>query len=211
MSDAALIGMAAGFLNLAAFVPYILAVFGWGFRWNLQFLQRLPSRTKPNRATWFIWAFIGIVILPAYSQSGADETIWVPAALIAGPFVVALLSIKWGEGGWTRFDQVCLTGAFVSVLMWAVTGSPVVGLLFALVADAFGAAATVGHAYRHPKEESRLAWTLFLAGDTLNLFAVTDWSWTAYPVWIFPVYMVAQVLLIVLLVYFNRPAKEGLQ
>ena len=151
MPDADLFGKAAGLLSLAAFVPYVLAIFGRGFRWNG--ITKLPTPTKPNRATWFIWALLAAVILPAYSQSGAEETVWVAVALTAGPGIVALLSIKWGEGGWTRFDQACLAGAFVSILMWAVTGSPVVGLLFALTADAFGAVATIRHAYHRPKEE----------------------------------------------------------
>ncbi|OGG79174.1 hypothetical protein A3A39_03590 [Candidatus Kaiserbacteria bacterium RIFCSPLOWO2_01_FULL_54_13] len=188
----------AGLLNLAAFVPYVLGIFGWGIGRNGPVLHRITP-TKPNRATWFIWTFVGSVILPSYHYSGADETIWVPAALTAGPFAVALLSLKWGEGGWTRFDQVCLAGACISVGGWAITGSPVVGLLLALVADGFGAVATIRHAYRRPEEENRLAWILFLVGDLANLLAVTDWSLAALTVWSLPVYMVLQTIPIAVL------------
>ncbi len=204
MSYTAFFGVTAGLLNLAAFFPYILAIFGWRIGWN-PILQR-TAPTRPNRATWFIWAFVGAVILPAYSHSGAEETIWVPGALLAGPIVVALLSIKRGEGGWTPFDQVCLAGATVSALVWAVTGSSVAGLLLALVADGFGVAATVRHAYRKPQEESKLAWSLFFVGDLVNLFAVTDWSWSAFGVWILPSYMMAHVAPIVGILWFRRTA-----
>src|SRR3989344_2030384 len=99
MPDADLFGKVAGLLNLAAFIPYVLAIYGWSFRWNIRPLHRIVP-TQPNRASWFIWAFLAAVILPAYSQSGAEETVWVAVALTAGPGIVALLSIKWGEGGW---------------------------------------------------------------------------------------------------------------
>lgn len=207
MLDADFYGKAAGILNLAAFVPYVLAVFGWGFTRDIR-LVRLPESTKPNRATWFIWTLVGALILPAYHYSGAEETIWVPVALAAGPGLVAVLSIWRGEGGWTGFDLACLLGACVCVLGWVTTGSPVVGLLLALATDGFGAAATIRHAHRHPEEENRLAWTLFLAGDTLNLLAVSDWSWSAYPVWILPAYLALQTLPITLLVYREQPTKE---
>ncbi|MBI2610414.1 hypothetical protein HYW60_00545 [Candidatus Kaiserbacteria bacterium] len=203
MFNPAFWGQAAGLLNLAAFVPYVLAIFGWGIGLNSRVLRQIEP-TKPNRATWFIWAFVGAVMLPAYSQSGAEETIWVPAALTAGPLIVALLSLKWGEGGWTRFDQACLAGACVSVAMWYITGSPIVGLLFILATDGFGALATIRHAYRRPEEENRLAWTLFLVGDVANLLAVTDWSWSAFPIWCLPVALVVYTAPVTMLLYGKR-------
>src|SRR3989344_1300311 len=107
MPDAAVFGLAAGLFNLVAFVPYILSIFGWRLSWSKSIFEQ-TTRTKPNRASWFIWAFVGAVILPAYSHSGAHETVWVAAALVVGPCVVAILSIKYGEGGLSAFDQVCL-------------------------------------------------------------------------------------------------------
>ncbi len=213
MSYTAFFGVTAGLLNLAAFFPYILAIFGWRIGWN-PILQR-TTPTRPNRATWFIWAFVGAVILPAYSHTGAEETIWVPGANLVGPIVVALLSVRWGEGGWTKFDQACVLGAALSALVWAITGSAIAGLLLALVSDGFGTAATVRHAYRRPDEESRFAWALFFIGDLVNLFAITDWSWSAFPVWILPIYMVASVTPIVIVLWrrsmalHNPKQKEG--
>lgn len=187
--DAVFVGRVAGLLNLAAFVPYVLAIYGWGFRWNIRLLQKIAP-TKPNRATWFIWALVGAIIAPSYSFSGAEETIWVARALVVGPFIIALLSIKRGEGGWTVFDQGCLLGALLSGLTWWLTGSATLGLVMALVADEFGVVPTLRNACREPSRENKLAWTLFFVGDVINLFAVTDWSWGAFPIWIYPVYMI---------------------
>ena len=203
MPDAAYFGIAAGFLNLVAFVPYILSIFGRRFRWGTSIIER-TTRTAPNRESWLNWAFVGAVVLPAYSLSGAQETAWVAAALVVGPCVVAVLSLKYGEDGWSAFDQACLAGAFMSMLMWALTGSSVVGLLFALAADACGVAATMRHAYRQPRKENGTAWVLFLLGDAINLLAVPDWSWASAPVWIYALYMIGHTGPIVLIIWLRR-------
>ncbi len=49
-----------------------------------------------------------------YYGVGGRETMWVPLSFIAGPLLVWILSIWYGEGGWTKFDRWCLAGAFVS-------------------------------------------------------------------------------------------------
>src|SRR5688572_11025851 len=93
----AMAGKVAGVVSFVAFVPYILAI--------------LRGETKPNRATWWIWTVVGFMLGASYYSSGANNTIWVPVSYIVGPLVTALLSIKYGEGGWNRFDKGCLLGA----------------------------------------------------------------------------------------------------
>ena len=46
-----------------------------------------------------------------------------------GPLVTALLSLKYGEGGWDRFDRNCLAASLVSVVVWWVARSPLLALL----------------------------------------------------------------------------------
>lgn len=192
----AIAGILAGLLNIIAFIPYIFTTFGWSIRWNLQ-IYRTNQSTRPNRATWFIWAFIGVLISLSSLKSGATNTIWVPIVLTAGPLIVAIISIKYGEGGWTRFDKLCLAGAFAAVMIWLLSGSAPAALLMSIIADAFGLAPTILHAYRKPEEENKLAWTLFFLGDVANLFAVTSWSLPSFPIWIFTLYMVGHTALIV--------------
>ena len=195
-------GWIAGLLTAVAFVIYVLATFGWEIRWNTHF-RRIGESTRPNRATWFIWAFLGVLISLTSLKSGAINTMGVPLVLTAGPLVVAFISIKYGEGGWTRFDKICLAGAFVAVAVWFLSGSAPAALLVSIVADAFGVAPTVLHAYRKPEEESKLAWTLFFLADIVNLFAVTSWSLASFPIWIFTLYMVGHTALIVSILSFR--------
>ncbi|MBU0531580.1 hypothetical protein KJ910_03780 [Patescibacteria group bacterium] len=169
----AFVGKLAGIISLIAFVPYIVAI--------------LRRQTKPNRATWWIWTAVGLMLGSSYYFSGASHTIWVPVSYTVGPFITALLSIKYGEGGWTRFDRWCLIGAGVSLLLWVVFREPLVALTINLIIDLLGALPTIRKAYRKPEEEDRLAWLLFFLGNTCNMFAVEQWNYAiaAYPIYMF--------------------------
>jgi hypothetical protein len=173
MSIGEIAGVIAGVLALTAFVPYIIAI--------------LRGSTRPNRATWFIWTVVGLLLATSYYSSGAHDTLWVPVAYVAGPLVVAVLSIKFGEGGWTWLDRLCLFGAAASAPLWWLSGSPLIALVINLLIDALGALPTIRKSYYNPQGEDRTAWALGLAGATVNLFAIEAWSFeiAAYPVYMF--------------------------
>lgn len=169
----AIAGKVAGIVSLVAFVPYILAI--------------LRGETKPNRASWWIWTVVGFMLGASYFSSGANHTIWVPVSFIIGPLAIIILSIKYGEGGWTRFDRYCLIGAGVSVVLWWMFSSPLIALFINLFIDFMGALPTIRKAYNEPESEDRTAWMLFFAGNIVNLFAVESWTLTiaAYPIYMF--------------------------
>lgn len=190
----AVAGQVAGIVSLAAFVPYIIAI--------------LRGETKPNRATWWIWTVVGFMLGASYYSSGASHTIWVPVSYAVGPLATALLSIKYSEGGWTRFDQKCLLGAGASLVLWWMFSSPLLALVINIIIDLMGALPTIRKAYREPEKEDRVAWALFFAGNTINLFAVETWT---FAIAIYPIYMFLCCGLIAALVFFrrNRAAKAA--
>ncbi|HAK55712.1 MAG TPA: hypothetical protein DCP38_09555 [Acidobacteria bacterium] len=185
-------GRLAGLLSLAAFVPYIVAI--------------LRGQTRPNRATWWIWTTNGLVLGASYYSSGAENTIWVPVSYVVGPMLTALLSLRYGEGGWSAFDRTCLAGAGTGLALWWWFNSPEVALVMALAVDFAGALPTIRKAYRAPETEDRTAWALFIAGNTVNLLAVEAWR---FAIAVYAVYMFlasGTIALLVLKPRTRRPA-----
>jgi hypothetical protein len=168
-------GAIAGMTTLAGFVPYWLSI--------------VRGKTKPNRATWAIWSIVGLLLSSSYWAVGARDTLWVPLSYVIGPVVTSLLGLRWGEGGWTRFDRRCLMGTGVSVVLWIVLKSPLVALGLNLLIDFLGALPTIEKAARDPEGEDRLAWIIFAIGNGFNLLAIGQWSWAiaSYPVYLFSV------------------------
>ena len=167
-----LAGRTAGLLALAAFVPYILSI--------------LRGGTRPNRATWWIWTIVGLLLGSSYYASGAQHTMWVPISYIIGPLVAAVLSLRYGEGGWTAFDRRCIFVALLSLPLWWFFQSPLIALLMNLFIDFLGALPTIRKSYFEPEGEDRLAWALFFAGNVANLFAIEGLT---FVIVVYPAYM----------------------
>ena len=166
------VGLLAGLLSLAAFVPYIIAI--------------VKGATKPNRATWWIWTTNGLILLASYYASGAESTVWVAVGYFVGSLLTAVLALRYGEGGWSPFDRSCLLGAALGLLFWWMFNSSIVALVTTLFVDFAGALPTIRKAYRAPETEDRVAWGLFISGNTVNLLAVEAWS---FAIAVYPVYM----------------------
>ncbi len=170
-----ILGMGAGFFSILCVIPYIITI--------------VQGKTHPSRATWWIWFILSSVISLSYYSTGATTTIWLPICGGLGQLCVALLSLKYGEGGWTRLDRMCVLGVAISLLLWWWFNAPLVALVCNLIIDLLGAAPTILKSYREPQKESLSTWSLYLTGSILNLLAVEQWSiaLAVFPLYIFAV------------------------
>jgi hypothetical protein len=175
------LGFGAGIIALAAYILYIASIF--------------RRESKPSRATWWIWTLMGLVLAISYFYSGASNTIWVPIVEFVGPLSIALLSIKYGEGGLdSKTDLVCLFGALVSVVLWIAFQNPLVALVTNLCIDAFALFPTMKKSYLRPEDENFWAWFGTMSADTLNLFAAERFS---FAILVYPIYMLVSDIIIV--------------
>ena len=189
---AAFAGKAAGVISLIAVVPYIIAI--------------LRGETRPNKATWWVWTAVGLMAASSYYASGAGQTIWFALSYVVGPISVALLSVKYGEGEWSRFDRICLMSAGGSLALWMIFSSPLVALLLNLVIDFMGALPTIRKAYHDPSGEDRIAWALYFFGALVNMFAIETFE---FSIVIYPIYMFVVIGMITVLVFRKKaPAKS---
>ncbi|KKU67924.1 MAG: putative RNA methylase [Parcubacteria group bacterium GW2011_GWA2_47_16] len=173
MNTLEIIGIVSGLLALSSYFFYIPAI--------------LKGDTKPNRASWWIWGGVGVLIVASYYVSGARSTIWVPLSEAIGPAIIALLSIKYGEGGWTRLDRWCLVGAGIGTFLWWFTNSALVGLVVYLFIDLMAVIPTIKKSFHRPEHEDKKAWGLAFGGQLLNLLAVEK---AAFSILLYPIYMI---------------------
>ena len=112
---------------------------------------------------------------------------WVPITYVIGPLVTSLLAIKLGEGGWTKFDRICLVSAGASLVVWGVFKSPEITLIINIGIDLLGALPTIRKSFRDPYGEDLLAWGLFALANAFNVLAIDRWLWqvTIYPIYMF--------------------------
>lgn len=184
-------GLVAGALALAAFVTYV---------WSI-----LKGETRPNRATWLILPISGVVLIAGSLSEGSGWTalIW-PISFVAMQIVVFALSIRYGEGGFTRFDLTCLAGAGLGIALWVITDNVAAALVLNLLVDFAGIAPTIRKAALDPASESRASWTLDALAGIAELASISVWTLGAA---VFPAYAAGTVILIAALLY--RPLLTG--
>lgn len=180
-------GIVAGVISFGAYILYIYSI--------------LKGETRPSRATWWILTVVGTVTGVSYYFSGAVETIWVPVADVLGIFIIAVLSIKYGEGGLNIFDISCFVVAIFSLLLWYIFKTPIIALLLNLIMDFVGILPTIKKSYLEPTKESRLSWLLTFIGNVVNFGAVNIFT---FGVLLYPIYMSISSGVVTLLLY-KRP------
>ncbi len=174
-----IVGLISGLLLIGGYIPYIYEV--------------LKGTDVPNRASWFIWSLSTAVILLGVKETGTHEAIWVPVADAFGCFIIFILSIRFGVGGWARTDKISLGVAIASLVLGWFTGNPLIALLTNLVIYISGYVSTIKKSIAHPESESFLAWTLFFAGVVLNLVTVIIGTDKGFEVWLYPIVLVVTV------------------
>lgn len=182
-----IIGIAAGILAFAAFIPYIISIF--------------KGETKPQRATFAIWSVISLVTLFSYFATGARQTIWIALVYALLQLFIFALSFKYGMGGFGRLDIICLSGALIGAIAWLATDNPAIALYTSIASEFLGYIPLFEKAYLHPKTENTFSWVLGLLAACLNLFALTT---LRLDIALYPIYVVVSDGIVVSLLIISR-------
>lgn len=179
------LGLFAGFLSIIMYIPYVRDIF--------------RGTTKPERASWFIWAVLGGIAFFTQLAKGATDSLWLTLAQTIGVILISLLSIKYGVGGLTKRDVVALMGAGVGLFLWYLTSEAAVALIIVIIIDAIGGFLTVVKTYENPESETLSTWLLSGTSGIFAAFAVGSFNYIllAYPLYIIVInYAVVGALLL---------------
>jgi len=167
----AVLGISAGLIGIADTIPYVR--------------DTLRGSTRPHRGTWLIWGVLAVVVCLSQYADGASWSLImaaVQAVLTTGIFV---LSIRRGEGGVSRVEQMMIAIAGAGVVGWIVADEPLVATACVVAADLLGAAMMVPKTYRDPESETLVTFAFASLGGALAAGAVgaIDLSLLLYPVY----------------------------
>lgn len=167
-----LFGILSAILSLACIIPYIKDI--------------LLRTTKPERASWFIWTVLGSIAFFSQLAKGATDSLWLTGAQTLEVFIIFVLSIKFGVGGFGKRDIVALIIAGVGLLLWSITKEAAVALYLVIIVDAAGSVLTMFKSYEDPGSETLSTWILSGTAGFFGALAVGSWDviLLSYPVYI---------------------------
>ncbi|MBI4032722.1 hypothetical protein HY374_03390 [Candidatus Berkelbacteria bacterium] len=139
----------------------------------------LAGKTKPNRVTWFLWAFAPLVGTGAALSAGADA--WATARIfMAGfvPLLIFLASFLNPKSYWklTMFDLLCGVCSLLAFVVWLGIDTPRLAILLAAVGDGFAALPTLVKAWRHPETETGLVYITSCISVLLIIPSIPIWN-----------------------------------
>ena len=182
-----ILGYSSGILMMISSVPYIRDI--------------LKGKTKPERATWFIWSVLMIIAFFAQVASGGTFSTLLTVGDTIVVIVIFILSIKHGMAGWMMRDKLALVGAGISLILWYFTKNPAIALLIVIFIDFLGAWLTIVKSYENPQSETMVSWFISSVAGLLGVLAVGEMNFILLA---FPLYICLINLTIGLTIFFVR-------
>lgn len=139
--------------------------------------------TKPQRASWLVWASLSVVASVSQLIGGETSGAWLASGAAVGFTAVFVASIRRGEGGLARADVVAIVAASVGVVLSIVVRQPMIALLAVVFAEFVATALTARKALLRPQTETLSTWMIDAVAGALAVVATTELSVAAliYP------------------------------
>jgi len=185
-----LFGYLSGIVILLSFFPYLRDI--------------LAKKTKPERASWFIWTVLGTIITFSQLYKGASYSLIVSAAQVVGDFFIFILALKYGIGGFLKRDIFALCGATIALIFWYFTKEAATALFIGIFIDATGTFLTTIKSYEKPETETVSSWLLTFVAGFLGCLSVGSLNLILLA---FPIYVCLASISIISAIYFGLKRK----
>lgn len=143
-------------LLIIAFIPYWIAILG--------------NKTKPRKATWFVWALGDWIVLAGMMNKGTFS--W----QIAGACLCATTTFALAHSndrlGLVKREKICLTFSGLAIVLWQYFGESNLGIGFGLLSLGIAATATYMSAWEKPEDEDAKAWIIFNISSVFGMLAI---------------------------------------
>lgn len=177
---------------------------------SLSYLRdTIKGKTRPNRISWFLWAAAPLLAFSAELNHGVGLPALMTFMVGFGPLLIFLGSFVNRKSSWklTRLDVVCGTLSILGLILWQLTGSGYLAILFSILADGLASVPTVVKSWKEPESEN---WHPFFFGAVsavITLLAIDTWDLAHYG---FPIYIFAICVLLTVLIKFKVGSRHKL-
>ncbi len=157
----------------------------------------LKGEAKPHRTTRLVFLVITTLTTLALFAQGNRVAIWLAGISMVQSVIIFLLSLKYGMGGWSKTDLLCLLLAMIGIGVWQWTKDPVLALYFAIGADFAGVIPTLIKTYHLPETE---VWTFYFLDVCAGIFNFLASEKFVFNEFLYPFYIILINLLVVFLI-----------
>ena len=165
-------------------------------------VDTLKGKVKPNRVSFLLWSLAPLIAFFAEVKQGVG--IQALMTFIVGflPLNIFIASFVNKKAVWnlTGFDLMCGALSIIGLVLWFITKSGNIAIIFSILADGLAAMPTIVKSFNYPETES--AWPYFASTISAILTLLTVKVWNIANI-AFPLYIVLITLVIFSLVHFK--------
>jgi len=165
-------------------------------------VDTLKGKVKPNRVSFLLWSLAPLIAFFAEVKQGVG--IQALMTFIVGflPLTIFIASFVNKKAVWnlTGFDLMCGALSIIGLVLWFITKSGNIAIIFSILADGLAAMPTIVKSFNYPETES--AWPYFASTISAILTLLTVKVWNIANI-AFPLYIVLITLVIFSLVHFK--------
>ncbi len=166
----------------------------------------LKGSAKPNRITWLMWTVAPLIASAAEISSNVGLAA-IPV-FINGftPLLIFLSSFAVKNGYWKvrKSDYAFGLLSAAALLLWYITKTPDIAILFSIAADGLAGMPTIIKAWRNPETESVWIYASGTFSAVAAYTAINAWTFSAYA---FPTYLLILNLIITFTVKRGKASK----
>ena len=165
-------------------------------------IDTLKGKVKPNRVSFLLWSLAPLIAFFAEIKQGVGIQALMTFVVGFLPLTIFIASFVNKKAEWklTGFDLMCGALSIVGLVLWYITKSGNIAIIFSILADGLAALPTVVKSFNYPETES--AWPYFTStiSGILTLLTVKVWNLANIG---FPLYIILITLVIFSLVQFK--------
>ena len=175
-------------LTLAAYIPYIRAIFS--------------GTIKPHVFSWVIWGATTLLAFLAQLEANGGVGAW-PIGVSGSItiFIACLAYLKRADVTITKSDWLFFVAAMSSLPLWYLTSDPLWAVVMLTTVDVLGLGPTITKAYHFPYSESLLFFGLFAVRNLLVMMAFENYSMTTL---LFPAVIATVCVLLMMMIAYRR-------
>jgi hypothetical protein len=137
----------------------------------------IRCNTKPHRMAWVIFITLSGVSFFAQLAEGATNSLWFPLVLFVQAIIIFSLTLKYGVGGFGKYDVMSLILAILIMIVWVITKSPAIAIICTVSVNTIGKALVAAKTYKHPHSEYLPTWLYSVLASILSALAVGKLNW----------------------------------
>jgi hypothetical protein len=165
-------------------------------------IDTLKGKVKPNRVSFLLWSLAPLIAFFAEIKQGVGIQALMTFVVGFLPLTIFIASFVNKKAEWklTGFDLICGALSIVGLVLWYITKSGNIAIIFSILADGLAALPTIVKSFNYPETES--AWPYFASTISAILTLLTVKVWNLANIG-FPLYIILITLVIFSLVQFK--------